>query len=210
LLKGDIIILPPQDVTAAAGGASTIPNRGRGSAVSLWIDGMPERASLADLGVWFGDRRQLGCYLSPISESGGCQLNARLPEGMKTGEYIVELKTGTEPLQRAHSITIAPAPAASPRVLSVTDGINVTSRYRLQTGGAKIIIEDVPDPAEFSFRVANRRLGYLQHECIDPITWTYTFAGQLDDNTPLGMNRFAVYRAGLEIDSVDVEVLRWR
>ncbi len=206
--RADRIVV--KDVTAAAGPGSTIPNRGRASAVSLWVDGIPDRASLADLPVWFGDRRQLGCYLSPVSESGGCQLNARLPEGRNPGEYIVELKAGTEPLQRAHSITVVAAPAASPRLLSVTDGINVTSRCRLQTGGAKITIEDVSEPAEFSFRVANRRLGYLQHECIDPITSTYTFAGRLDNKTPLGINRFTVYRAGVEIDSIDVEVLRWR
>ena len=199
-----------KDVTAAGGPGSTIPNRGSGSAVSLWIAGMPEWAGLADLPVWFGNRHQLGCYLSPISEAGGCQLNAQLPEGMKPGEYVVELKAGTELSHGAHSITVVAAPAASPRVLSVTDGINVTSRSRLQTGSAEIIIEDVPDPEEFSFRVADRPLGYLQNVCIDPISWTYSFSGRLDGNTPLGMTRFAVYRAGVEIDSINVEVLQWR
>jgi SAM-dependent methyltransferase len=196
-----------KDVTSASGPERRIPERGSEAAVSLWIDGMPENASLADFEVWFGERRQLGCYLSPISESGGCQANARLPEGMTPGEYAVLLKFGERVLEPAHSIAIVASPPRAPRVLSVTDGINLTSRNRLETGGAKVVVEDIDDPAEYSFTVGGVAAQYQQHECEDPITSTYQFSFRLRSGTPSGHRRLSVAVAGRELDSIDVEVV---
>jgi hypothetical protein len=194
-------------VTAASGGESRIPTRGRAAAVSLWIDGMPDSASLADCGVWFGDREQLGCYLSPVSESGGCQLNARVPDGMAPGEYQVQLRVMGQPVASTHSIVlVAPQPHA-PRVLSVTDGINLTSRYRVETGGAKVVIEDVARPTEVTFTVAGLATEYPQQECKDPITSTYEFAFHLAHKTPRGRQRLVVRIDGREMEPIGLEIL---
>jgi ubiquinone/menaquinone biosynthesis C-methylase UbiE len=196
-----------KDVTSARGPERRIPERGSEAAVSIWIDGMPESASLADFDIWFGERRQLGCYLSPVSESGGCQCNARLPEGLAPGDYSVQLKFGERAVEPAHSITIVASPPRAPRVLSVTDGINITSRNRLETGGAKVVIEDVHDPFEYSFTVAGVPAQYLQHECTDPITSTYQFSFRLRAGTPSGHRPLSVAVAGRDLDSIDVEVV---
>src|SRR5262249_19548549 len=117
-------------VTAASGPRSHVPNKGRESAVSLWIDGMPDNASLADLSVQFNEVHQAGCYLSPISPAGGCQLNARLPSGLAPGEYGVKLVAKGQSLPQAHSMTVFAVPWERPCVTAVTDGINVTSGLR--------------------------------------------------------------------------------
>jgi hypothetical protein len=193
-------------ITAANSPEPRIPARGPDAAVSLWIDGMPESASLADCAVRFGDRDQMGCYLSPVSESGGCQLNARLPDGMSPGEYDVQLRIGGEPMANQFRVTVTALPPRTPRVLSVTDGINITSRFRVETGGAKVVIEDVDSPAEVSFLVASRAPEFVQYECKDPITSTYEFAFHLAHKTPRGRQSLNVRVDGRERGPIDIEV----
>lgn len=194
-------------VTAAAGPASTVPTRGREAAISLWIDGMADSASLADCSIRFGDREQLGCYLSTVSESGGCQLNARLPENITPGEYDVQLKTGGLAVAAVQRITIVDAPPRAPRVVSVTDGINIASRFRVETGGAKVVIEDVERPADVSFQVAGRAPEFEQYECKDPITSTYEFAFLLARQTPRGRRPLSVRVQGREIGPIELHVV---
>ena len=111
-------------------------------------------------------------------------------------------------MEPAHSITIVTSQPRAPRVLSVTDGINITSRNRLETGGAKVVIEDVHDPFEYSFTVGGVPAQHLQHECTDPITSTYQFSFRLRTGTPSGHRRLSVAVAGRDLDSIDVEVVR--
>jgi SAM-dependent methyltransferase len=203
-VSGQVVV---KAITAASGQEARIPARGRNAAVSLWIDGMPESASLADCLVWFGDRQQLGCYLSPVSESGGCQLNARLPEGMAPGEYEVRLTVCGQPLASAHRVTVMLPPPRVPRVLLVTDGINLTSRYRVERGGAKVFIEDVARPDEVSFTIAGRSPMHAQYRCQDPITSTYEFAFHLAEKTPRGRQSLKVRVEGRELGSIEIEIV---
>ncbi len=196
-------------VTAAGGPAASIPTRGRDAAVSLWVEGMPESASLADCAVWFGDREQLGCYLSPISQNGGCQLNARLPDGLAPGEYPVQLRIQGQPVSTSHGIAVVAPPPWAPRVLSVADGINVTALYRVESGAAKVVIEDVPRSAQVSFAVGGQPVGWLTQECRDAVTSRYEFTFHLADKTPRGRQQLKVCVDGRVLDPIDVDVV-WR
>jgi hypothetical protein len=194
-------------VTSAGGPEPRVPARGRDAAVSLWVDGMPGSASLADCSVWFGNREQLGCYLSPVAENGGCQLNARLPDGLTPGQYEVQLKVRSQPVADAHRVTVVEPPTHAPRVLSVTDGINLTSRYRVETGGAKVLIEDLPDPAGVSFTIAGRPAEFVQYECKDPITSTWEFAFHLAHKTARGRQLLNVRVDGCDLGTIELEVV---
>jgi SAM-dependent methyltransferase len=194
-------------ITAASGPGARIPARGRDAAVSLWIDGMPDRASLADCIVWFGDREQLGCYVSPVSESGGCQLNARLPDALAPGDYQVQLKVCDQQAPSAHRVTVLAPPPRAPRVLSVTDGINLASMYRVEAGGAKVVIEDVAHPAEVSIAVAGQVPEYVLWECRDPITSTYVYSFHISHDTPRGRQLLSVQADGRELGPIELELV---
>jgi SAM-dependent methyltransferase len=210
--RADVLPYVPEQiklkaVTAANGPDARIPGRGPDAAVSLWIENMPDSASLADCVVLFDGREQLGCYLSPVSESGGAQLNARLPNGLTPREHDVQMAIGGRPVSDPHRIAVLPPRPWTPRVLSVTDGINLTSRFRIETGGAKVIIEDIDRPDEVSFRIAGRPAEYVQHECKDPITSTWEFAFHLAPGTPRGRRRrLEVLVCGTELPPVELEI----
>lgn len=91
-------------------------------------------------------------------------------------------------------------------MLSVTDGINLTSRYRVETG-AKVVVEDVAQPGEVSFTVGGRSAEYLQYKCKDPITAPYEFAFHLAHKTPRGPQRLIVRVDSLELEAIDLEIV---
>jgi SAM-dependent methyltransferase len=194
-------------ITAADGPEPHIPARGPGAAVSLWIDGMPESASLADCTIVFGKHEQTGCYLSPISDVGGCQLNARLPFEITPGEYEVRLKVGGESVASVHRITVVAPLAMTPRVVLVTDGINLTSRNLVESGGAKVFIANVARPAEVALTIAGKSPQYLNRRCEDPITSTWEFSFHLASKTPPGRHMLKVWADGCELPPIELEVM---
>jgi len=123
------------------------------------------------------------------------------------GEYEVQLRIGGEPVAAPYSITVSAPPPRAPRVLSVTDGINITSRFRVETGGAKVVIQDVDCPAEVSFLVAGRAPELVQYECKDPITSTYEFAFHLAHKTPRGRQPLNMRVDGSDLGTIELEVV---
>lgn len=194
-------------VTAATNGGNVVPDRGAEAAVSLWIDGLPAWCHLGNLEVSFDAVSTAGCYLSALSPSGACQLNARLPVGVATGRVMVALRIDGESVGGALPIEVVSAPPRQPRVLSVSDGINITSKGRVETGGMKVTIEDVAHPEEVSFTVAGRPAQYLQFERKDPITGTYEFAFHLSHKTRLGNHLLKIAIGDHELPPEAVEVV---
>ena len=193
-------------VTAAGGGDRSIPTRSRDAAVSLWMDGMSENASLVEYPALFAGREQMGCYLSPVSETGAAQMDVRLPEDIVPGECEVQLTTRGRLISRSHSITVVPAPQLEPGVVSVTDGINLKSRSRIETGGAKVVIENVDQPGTVSFSIGGRPAEHLQYECKDPITSKYEFAFHLTHKSPRGRQLLKVRVDGRELAPIEVDI----
>jgi SAM-dependent methyltransferase len=196
-------------VTAAGSGEHSVPQRGRDSAVSLWIDGMPQASDLAVLAVGFDGVLQPGCYISPIGENGACQLNVVLPKGVPTGSVPVTLHTHQGTLLAGPvPIEVTPGPPWEPKVRSVTDGINILSKCRVETGGAKITIEDIERPEDVSFWVDNLPAEYLQFECKDPITFTYEFAFHPSPKVKDGERRLNISVSGRALPPVSLQLDR--
>jgi SAM-dependent methyltransferase len=193
-------------VTSASSGERRVPARGPGAAVSLWIDGLPRACHLGNLEVAFRRARVRGCYLSPITESGGCQLNVRLPEGAPPGPTPVALYCDGRALGEPAVIEVLPSPDRSPRVVSVSDGLDIESKYRVVMGGVKVIVEDVGRPEEVTFTVDGRPAEFGQFECKDPITSTYEFAFHLSRKTRLGTRPLAIRVSGRELPPIPIEI----
>ena len=193
-------------VTRASNGESCVPARGRDAVASLWIDGLPNGCHLGNLEVDFGGKRTRGCYLSPITETGGCQMNVRLPRDTGPGPVPVTLCGEDGAMGEAKSIEVLSPPPRDPKVLGVSDGINIASRFRIEMGGVKVTIEDVERPEEVSFTVAGRPAEFLQFECKDPTASIYEFAFHLSHKTRLGTQTLEVQVAGRPLPPIRVEI----
>jgi len=196
-----------KDVTAAKNGERRIPARGPDAAVSLWLDGFPEDGDLAEFPVLFGGQRQTGCFVSPVSAAGGCQLNAVLPRGMQSGMVPVRLSHRGAPVTDVCQIEVFPAPPRDPKVVRVTDKINPAALNRIENGGIKVMVEDVEEPAEVSFAVSGRQAGPVLTDCVDPITSTYIFGFPTPPGTKKGLNRLTVRVGPRELEAIEIAIV---
>ena len=168
-----------KDVTVSSGAGRMVPQRGRDACISLWLDRLPENASLSDFEIDIAGLRARGCYLSPVSETGGAQLNVRLPSGIAPGPARVSLFGGHR------IIEVAPV-EWQVTIVDVTDAIHIGSKYRIETGGIKVTLEGVEKPDEVSFHLKGREAEIVQIEFKDPVTLKYEFSFYLPAKTPKG------------------------
>jgi SAM-dependent methyltransferase len=196
-------------VTAAGSGKHSVPARGPEAAVSLWIEGMPEAADLATLAVGLDGVLTQGCYISPIGENGGSQFDVVLPRGVRIGAVPVTLHDFRGPrIAGPVAIQVTPGPPWEPKVVSVSDGINILSKFRVEKGGVKVTIEDIERPEEVSFLVDGRPAEYLQYECKDPITFTYEFAFHPSPQVKNGERQLEILISGRALAPVWLQVAR--
>ncbi len=196
-------------VTAAGSGKHSVPARGRKAAVSLWIDGMPEAADLSTVVAGIDGGLTQGCYISPIGENGGCQFDVVLPRGARTGSVAVTLHDFRGPrIAGPVPIDVTPGPPWEPKVVSVTDGINILSKFRVEKGGVKVTIEDIQRPEQVSFLVDGRPAEYLQYECKDPITFTYEFAFHPSPKVKNGERPLDISISGRALPALSLQIAR--
>jgi SAM-dependent methyltransferase len=193
-------------VTNSTNGEGWAPARGRGAEVSLWIEGLPTVCHLGNLEAAFRDTRARGCYLSPIDKTGGCQLNVRIPKGTPPGQVEVALWFEDRRLGELKRIEALPPAPRDPRVLSVSDGVAIASKYRSEMGGIRVAMEDVERPEEVFFTVAGRPVEFKQFECTDRIADAYEFAFLLAPETRLGIENLVVRVSGRELAPIPIEI----
>jgi hypothetical protein len=138
---------------------------------------------------------------------GGCQLNTRLPLGIAPSEYETRLTVSGNPLREAHRITVLPPDPWKPRVASITDGVNQASHNRVESRAAKVVIEDVAHPEEFSFDIAGLPVANLRYDCRDPTTSTWDFSFDLTSKIPPGNQMLEVKVNGYHLATVNLEIV---
>jgi hypothetical protein len=106
------------------------------------------------------------------------------------------------------AIEVTPGPAWQPKVLSVTDGINILSKCRVEKGGVKVTIEDIERPEEVSFLVDGRPAEYLQYECKDPITFNYEFAFHPSPRVKNGERKLEISISGRALPPISLQIAR--
>jgi SAM-dependent methyltransferase len=134
-------------VTNAHSSEPASPVSGRFAALALWVDHLPTEPSLNDLEVRIGGKPAALTYLGPAEPDGMRQLNLLLPEGLRTGLAPVELAVaGAGDAARFVTRLIQPGPSI-PKVISLTDGMDLMTSTRISSGIVKLTIEEVQDPA---------------------------------------------------------------
>lgn len=195
-----------KDVTLSSGNGRQVPQRGSNAFVSLWVDGLPSNCHLGNLEIAFGELRERGCYLSPIDETGACQLNAQLPRGIPLGDVPVTLLAGDRAIPEPKMIEVVPA-ALEPKVVAVTDAINIGSKFRIETGGLKVTLEGIETPSEVSFEIKGQPAEIVQIECKDPLLLKYEYSFYLPNRRLKGRVPVSIRVGGTDVAPVTVEIV---
>jgi len=155
-------------ITNAESTEPVAPSSGRYASISLWIENLPHDCGLHHLRVTIGAAFGTVTYIGPPDANNLQQVNVLLPALEATGLLPVEVSWLGSPLCPPATLRVIPPGPQVPRILSVTDGVNLLSGTRIETRGVKIVIEDLSHPDEFGAKVNGLPVEDLEVFCTDP------------------------------------------
>jgi hypothetical protein len=133
-------------------------------------------------------------------------LNAGLPEGLSSGLQPVVLAWLGTPLSAGTLRVVPPGPAV-PRIMAVSDAVDLLSGTRIVTGIVKVTIEEAERPEEFRAVVGGLPVREIDIFRTDPLQPRHEINFRLPEGLPagrhtlemsLGRRRFAP--VALEVD----------
>ena len=152
----DLAVTVIHRITNACSWEPVIPNRGRAAAIAVWVTNLPAGCDLNTLDVRIDGASGIPYYIGPSSPEGFRQVNVWLPEAVRTGLLSVELYCGGTRLGESGQIRVIPAGPPIPRIIDITDGINLVKKYRSTSGSLKVHIEELTSPDDVSASIAGR------------------------------------------------------
>ncbi len=159
------------------------PARGRYAAISIWIHHLPIDADLFDLEVLVSGQAARLTYIGPPDNSGLQQVNAVLPQLESTGLLPVEVRWFGQAIAPVAFLRVIPPGPQVPRIISATDGVNLSAGTRIETGTFKVVMEEVEDPASFNGDLDGQPVVGIESFCTDPLPRRFEF----NFHVPAGM-----------------------
>jgi hypothetical protein len=153
---------------------------------AIWIVDLPRELDLNNLEVLFDGIPGTPYYIGPLLRGNLQQINVRLPRGLRTGLVPVETCGAVK------WIRVVPPGPMVPRIVSVTDGVNLVQHNHVSTGLVKVVVEEIGDPAAVAVTVDSQPVEDLELKCTDPVPPRY----ELNFRLPL---KLAAGRHALEI-----------
>jgi len=195
-----------RNISNALTGEAVTPASGTMAALALWIERLPASCHLLNTTVTADGRPCRVTFIGPPAADGVSQINAVLPEGLRTGLVKVEAALEGSPLCAADWVRIVPAGPLVPRITNICDGVNLLSGSRIVSGTVKVTVEEVPPGASFHATVDSLKTPAAEAFCADPIAqrWEYNF--QLPLNLPSGPHRVSITLGRRAFPRVTIEV----
>jgi ubiquinone/menaquinone biosynthesis C-methylase UbiE len=181
------------------------PNRERHAAISIWMENLPDECDLNNLDVLVEGAPADPYYIGwPIAE-GVRQVNAWLPEGMRTGLLPVELRLNRERICAPGTVRVIPAGPLVPRIISITDGFNLLEKSASSSGILKIQLEEVPSPDSLAITISDRPVDWLEIQCIDPRAPRHELNLRIPEGLRPGRHRLIIQTGRWQIPA-DIEI----
>ena len=89
-------------------------------------------------------------------------------------------------------VRIVPAGPPVPRIVSITDGVNLAQRNASTTGLLKIQVEEISSPESITGTIDGQALERLEFPCVDPRIPRYEVNFRLPKHLPTGRYRLDV------------------
>ncbi len=165
-----------------------VPNRGRHAVIAVLMKGLPAGCDLNELEVLVDGAAATPCYIGPPDADGLQQINAWLPNEIRTGLLPMELRSNGQPLCAPAILRVIPAGPMVPRIISITDGVNLVQQNRSTTGLLKVQLEEVSDPESIGASVDGQPIARVEVLCIDPRAPRYEVNLRLPERLPSGQH----------------------
>jgi hypothetical protein len=162
-------------ISNALTGESATPASGPMAAISLWIEQLPAACDLNSTAVLAEGKRCRISYIGHPAADGVSQVNAALPDGIRTGVVPVEVRWLDAPLCGPAWVRLIPPGPAVPRLTSLTDGVNLLAYARTGSGTFKAVVAEVTDPQGFTATLGGVPVREIDAFCAAPLNRRYEF-----------------------------------
>ncbi len=177
---------------------AVVAQGGRYASASVWVLGLTEDADLNRLRVLIDGQPSAPCFIGKDVPKNPTQVNVYLPPGVRTGIVPVQLSMDGEPISDVAPMRVIPAGPLVPRLVSVTDSVNLLAEASIESRGIKVKIEEAPYESEddvidaVDARLDGERLTGLMVHCLDPLSRIFGIDVALPEGVGAGSHRFCL------------------
>jgi len=155
-------------ITNASSSEPVAPCRGRFASISIWVENLPADAGLNHLRVTVGSSFGTVTHVGPSDRSGIQQINVDLPELEATGLLPVQVCWLARPISPEATLRVIPPGPNVPRIISISDAVNLMARQRIETRLVKMTLEEIARPHELEVWLGGRPVNDIELFCTDP------------------------------------------
>lgn len=168
-------------ITNASGSEPFVPASGRFAAFTMWMENLPPGTGLHQVRVSVGDNFGSIIYVGSQSSTSLVQITVAMPRLENTGLLPVKLWWMDSLLAPPAMLRVTPPGPAVPRIVSISDAINLAAGPDIENRRVKMTIEEVLRPEQIALRVNNLPVLDLEYVCVDPRPPLYELNFRLPD-----------------------------
>lgn len=195
-----------RNVGNASTGEAVAPASGLFASLGVFVRGLPEECDINHLALTADGAACRLTYIGEPEADAAVQVNGTLPEGLRTGIVPIELQWLGRPVCPPAWIRIVPPGPPTPRIMELTDAINLVSGNRISTGMVKITMREVTRPDEFRATVSGAGTAPPEYFCVDPILQKFEFNFRLPAGLPKGAHEVRARLGRREFAPLAIEV----
>ena len=177
---------------------SLAPRSGRFASASLRGLDLPEDADLNRLRVEVNGVSTAPNFVGEYVWGGPTQVNFFFPPNVRSGLATVRLLLDGEPISEEVTIRMIGEAPMVPRLLGVSDGINLLSRLSIESRAIRVSLEEVnaPGPAAVvsgvRAEIGGRGIDRIEAFLVDPLTRRYELNLALPENLRPGRHELTL------------------
>ncbi len=179
---------------------------GRFASIVLWTAGVPDECDLLHLEAIIGTGKGTPFYVGPVENDGLRQINVSLPEGIATGLHRVQLIWLGKPLCPSVTLRVVPPGPAAPRLLSISDAVDLLAGPLIRSKIVKIIFEEVDRIEELKAWVDGREAARIEAFCVDPVPARFEVNLHLPPDVPTGWRRLDLQLGRRRFSPILIEI----
>ncbi len=194
-------------VVNAFSGEQAVPATGRLACVTLQLENLPAACDLNSLTALIDGVPGVGCYLGPVT-NGLSQFNVFLPEEVRTGLVPVRLEWHGRKLCPDAIVRVIPAGPSVPRLVAISDGVNLMSWQRVDSGSMKATLEEVQTIDTFAALIDGTAADDIEAFRTDPLSERYEVNFRIPDSIAAGGHVLELKLGGRSLTVMGIEVIR--
>jgi SAM-dependent methyltransferase len=183
-----------------------VPARGRLAGATLEIEHLPEACDLNSLQAFIDGVPATNSYLGPLVK-GITQFNVFLPHAVRQGLVPVRVEWHGKPLCPDSIVRVIPPGPVVPRLISVSDGVNLLSAQRIESRLIKATIEDVEFIENLAATVDGLPVVNVEPHNTDPLALRYEINFGLPRAISSGAHELEIRLGKLTLTRMGIEVI---